>query len=62
MSQPTDVLLVTQVALFNDRRSFDKLVLKYQSAIRRFFMHLTNRQLNQQADRTEQRFSARHIR
>lgn len=41
MSQADDVFLVTRVVLFNDKRAFDSLVLKYQSAIRRFIMHLT---------------------
>lgn len=41
MSQTDELLLITRVILFNDKRAFDKLVLKYQSAIRRFFIHLT---------------------
>ncbi len=48
MSQADDLLLVTRVVLFNDKRAFDSLVVKYQSAIRRFFMQLTlgNRELS----------------
>jgi RNA polymerase sigma-70 factor (ECF subfamily) len=48
MSQVDDVLLVSRVILFNDKRAFDALVVKYQSSIRRFFMQVTlgNRELS----------------
>ena len=36
-----DLSLVTQVAVFHDKRAFDKLVMKYQSPIRRFFLGQT---------------------
>lgn len=36
-----DISLVTQVAVFHNRRAFDRLVVKYQSPIRRFFLHQT---------------------
>lgn len=36
-----DLSLVSQVAVFHNRRAFDRLVVKYQSPIRRFFLHQT---------------------
>uniref|UniRef100_A0AB33J2F8 RNA polymerase sigma factor n=1 Tax=Prevotella sp. GTC17259 TaxID=3236795 RepID=A0AB33J2F8_9BACT len=36
-----EISLVTQVAVFHNRRAFDKLVVKYQSPIRRFFLNQT---------------------
>jgi len=41
MDNSGDLLLVSQVVLFNHKKSFDKLVKKYQSQIRRFFLNLT---------------------
>ena len=41
MKQLNDISLVTQVAVFHDRKSFDLLVRKYQSPIRAFFLHQT---------------------
>jgi RNA polymerase sigma-70 factor (ECF subfamily) len=36
-----DLSLVTQVAVFHNKRAYDKLVMKYQSPIRRFFLSQT---------------------
>lgn len=36
-----DISLVSRVAVFHDRRAFDRLVVKYQSPIRRFFLNQT---------------------
>ena len=36
-----DISLVTQVAVFHNKRAYDKLVMKYQSPIRRFFLNQT---------------------
>lgn len=36
-----DIALVTRVAVFGDRKAFDSLVAKYQSAVRRFLLGLT---------------------
>ncbi|MBR1547523.1 MAG: RNA polymerase sigma factor [Prevotella sp.] len=36
-----DFSLVAQVALTGNRRAFDELVRRYQSAVRRFFLHQT---------------------
>ena len=36
-----DISLVTQVAVFRNKRAFDKLVLKYQEGVRRFFLNQT---------------------
>ena len=36
-----DISLVTSVIVFDDRRAFDRLVVKYQSPIRRFFLNQT---------------------
>ena len=36
-----DISLVTQVAVFHNKRAFDQLVRKYQSPIRRFFLNQT---------------------
>jgi RNA polymerase sigma-70 factor (ECF subfamily) len=41
MDNTGDLLLVSQVVLFNHKKSFDKLVKKYQSQIRRFFLNMT---------------------
>lgn len=37
----SDISLVTQVAVFHNRRAFDQLVRKYQSPVRRFLLNLT---------------------
>ena len=42
MKELDDISLVTQVAVFHNRKAFDKLVVKYQSPIRRFFLTQTN--------------------
>lgn len=36
-----DITLVTQVAVFGNRRAFDSLLRKYQSQVRRFLLSLT---------------------
>ena len=36
-----DISLVTQVAVFHNKRAYDKMVMKYQSPIRRFFLNQT---------------------
>lgn len=41
MSQINDIALVAQVAMFGNKRAFDTLVKKYQSPVRRFFLHQT---------------------
>ena len=41
MKQLDDISLVTQVAVFRDRKAFDHLVEKYQSPIRGFFLRQT---------------------
>lgn len=41
MSQINDIALVAQVVVFNNKRAFDTLVRKYQSPVRRFFLHQT---------------------
>ena len=41
MSQINDIALVAQVVVFKNTRAFDTLVKKYQSPIRRFFLHQT---------------------
>lgn len=41
MSNTDDIRWVARVALLGDRSAFDKLTLKYQSSIRRFFLNLT---------------------
>ena len=41
MAEPNDLSLVTQVAVFHNKRAFDQLVRKYQSPIRRFFLNQT---------------------
>jgi len=37
----TDISLVAQVAVFGNKRAFDELVRRYQSPVRRFFLHQT---------------------
>ncbi len=41
MDRLEDISLVTQVAVFHNRRAFDKLVREYQSPVRRFFLSQT---------------------
>lgn len=41
MKQLNDISLVTQVAVFHNRKAFDQLVAKYQSPIRGFFLRQT---------------------
>lgn len=41
MSNTDDIRWITQLILLGDKSAFDKLVRKYQSPIRRFFMNLT---------------------
>lgn len=41
MTHPTDISLVVQVAVSGSRRAFDELVRRYQSPVRRFFLHQT---------------------
>ena len=41
MSQISDIALVAQVVVFGNKRAFDTLVKKYQSPVRRFFLHQT---------------------
>ena len=41
MADLGDISLVTQVAVFHNKRAFDQLVRKYQSPVRRFFLNQT---------------------
>lgn len=41
MKDLSDVSLVAQVAVFHNKQAFDRLVMKYQSPIRRFFLNQT---------------------
>lgn len=41
MKQLNDISLVAQVVVFRNTRAFDRLVEKYQSPVRRFFLNLT---------------------
>lgn len=41
MERVSDISLVTRVLVFHDKRAFDRLVKKHQSAVRRMFMNLT---------------------
>ena len=41
MAELTDIALVTQVAVFHNKKAFDQLVRKYQSPVRRFFLNQT---------------------
>ena len=41
MAELSDIALVTQVAVFKNKRAFDQLVRKYQSPVRRFFLNQT---------------------
>lgn len=48
MADLNDISLVTQVAVFRNKKAFDQLVRKYQSPVRRFFLNQTlgNEQLS----------------
>lgn len=41
MEKLNDISLVTQVAIFHNRKAFDQLVKKYQSPVRGFFLRQT---------------------
>ena len=41
MASLTDISLVAQVAVLGNKRAFDELVRRYQSPVRRFFLHQT---------------------
>ena len=41
MAELGDISLVTQVAVFHNKKAFDQLVRKYQSPVRRFFLNQT---------------------
>lgn len=41
MAELNDIALITQVTVFHNKRAFDKLVRKYQSPVRRFFLNQT---------------------
>jgi RNA polymerase sigma-70 factor (ECF subfamily) len=41
MAEISDIALVTQVAVFHNKRAFDQLVRKFQSPVRRFFLNQT---------------------
>ena len=41
MINSTDISLVAQVAVLGNKRAFDELVRRYQSPVRRFFLHQT---------------------
>ena len=41
MADLNDISLVTQVAVFHNKKAFDQLVRKYQSPVRRFFLNQT---------------------
>ena len=41
MKRLDDIALVTQVAVLHNTAAFDKLVRKYQSPVRRFFLNQT---------------------
>ena len=42
MAELSDIALVTQVAVFRNKKAFDQLVRKYQSPVRRFFLNQTS--------------------
>ena len=41
VAELNDLSLITQVAVFHNKRAFDQLVRKYQSPVRRFFLNQT---------------------
>ena len=41
MGSLTDLSLIAQVTIFGNQRAFDELVRRYQSPVRRFFLHQT---------------------
>lgn len=41
MRSLNEIALTTRLSLFGDRSAFDQLVRQHQSALRRFFLHLT---------------------
>lgn len=41
MKKIEDLALISRVLVLNDKRAFDKLVIQYQSSVRRFLLNLT---------------------
>ena len=56
MKELDDISLVTQVAVFHNRKAFDKLVVKYQSPIRRFLLSQTGGDENLSDDLAQETF------
>lgn len=42
MEKLSDIALIARVTMLGDKRGFDRLVQKYQSQVRRFFINLTH--------------------
>ncbi len=51
-----DLILISQVKLFDNHKAFEKIVLKYQSQIRRLFMNLTLRNKDLSNDLAQEAF------
>ena len=60
MSQINDIALVAQVVVFKNTRAFDTLVKKYQSPIRRFFLHQTLGDTELSDDLAQETFIKKH--
>lgn len=56
MEKISDIALIARVTMFGDSRSFDRLVLKYQSQVRRFFVNLTHGDTDLSDDLSQETF------
>jgi RNA polymerase sigma-70 factor (ECF subfamily) len=57
-----DLLWVSQVVLFKNRRAFEKLVNKYQSPLRRFLLNLTDGDKAMSDDLSQETFIKAYLR
>lgn len=62
MSAAQDLVWITQTLLFTDTRAFDKLVLKYQSQVRRFLLRLTGGNAPLSDDLAQETFLTAYLR
>ncbi len=51
-----DLILITQIKLTDNHKAFEKLVLKYQSKVRRLFLNLTSRDKSLADDLAQETF------
>ena len=61
MKELNDIALIGRVTLLNDKQAFNKLVVKYQSPIRRFFLNQTQGNVQLSDDLAQDTFIKAYI-